>query len=66
MLDLSRMDKIEEIRPDGVAVCQPGLRLGALETEARKEGWELRCILRRSSRPRSADFSAEVRAGSGP
>jgi len=23
-------------------VCQPGLRLGVLETEARKEGWELR------------------------
>ncbi len=36
------MDKLEEITPDGVAVCQPGLRLGALETEARKQGWELR------------------------
>jgi FAD/FMN-containing dehydrogenase len=43
ILDLIRMDKIEEIRPTGVAVCQPGARLGALENEARKKGWELRC-----------------------
>lgn len=42
VLDLSRMDKLEEITPDGVAVCQPGLRLAALETVARKKGWELR------------------------
>ncbi len=42
VLDLSLMDKLEEITPDGVAVCQPGLRLGALETEARRRGWELR------------------------
>jgi FAD/FMN-containing dehydrogenase len=43
VLDLTRMDQIEEIQPDGVAVCQPGVRLGALENEARKLGWELRC-----------------------
>jgi FAD/FMN-containing dehydrogenase len=42
ILDLSLMDQLEQITPDGVAVCQPGLRLGALETEARKRGWELR------------------------
>jgi FAD/FMN-containing dehydrogenase len=42
VLDLSLMDKLEEITSDGVAVCQPGLRLGALETEARKQEWELR------------------------
>jgi len=42
VLDLSLMDKLEEITPDGVAVCQPGLRLAVLETEARKKGWELR------------------------
>jgi FAD/FMN-containing dehydrogenase len=42
VLDLSLMDKLEEITSDGVAVCQPGVRLGALETEARKQGWELR------------------------
>ncbi len=43
VLDLSRMDLIEAITPDGVAICQPGVRLGALETTARESGWELRC-----------------------
>jgi FAD/FMN-containing dehydrogenase len=42
VLDLSLMDKLEGITSDGVAVCQPGLRLGTLETEARQQGWELR------------------------
>ena len=42
ILDLSLMDRLEEITFKGVAVCQPGLRLGMLETEARKQGWELR------------------------
>ena len=43
LLDLSRLDQIESITADGVAVCQPGVRLGVLEAEARKVGWELRC-----------------------
>src|ERR1700723_2591519 len=43
LLDLSRMDQIESIADDGVAVVQPGVRLGVLEVEARKGGWELRC-----------------------
>jgi FAD/FMN-containing dehydrogenase len=43
VLDLVRMDRIEEIQADGVAVCEPGVRLGVLENEARKAGWELRC-----------------------
>ena len=43
LLDLSRMDQIESITADGVAICQPGVRLGVLEAEARKTGWELRC-----------------------
>jgi FAD/FMN-containing dehydrogenase len=42
ILDMSRMDKLEEITLEGVAVGQPGLRLAALETEARAQGWELR------------------------
>jgi len=42
LLDLSLMDKLEAIMPDGFAVCQPGLRLGTLESEARRQGWELR------------------------
>lgn len=43
VLDLAGMDRIEAIQPDGVAVCEPGVRLGVLENEARKAGWELRC-----------------------
>jgi FAD/FMN-containing dehydrogenase len=43
VLDLSRMDAIESIGDDGVAICQPGVRLAALEAEANKVGWELRC-----------------------
>ena len=43
VLDLARMDRIEEILAEGVAVCEPGARLGAIESEARKVGWELRC-----------------------
>ena len=42
LLDLSLMDKLEEITADGVAIAQPGLRLAVIETEARKKGWELR------------------------
>jgi FAD/FMN-containing dehydrogenase len=42
VMDLALMDKLEAITPDGVAVCQPGLRLAVLETEANKIGWELR------------------------
>jgi FAD/FMN-containing dehydrogenase len=43
VLDLALMDRLEQITADGVAICEPGLRLGTLETEARKQGWELRC-----------------------
>jgi FAD/FMN-containing dehydrogenase len=43
VLDLAGMDKIETIQSDGVAVCEPGVKLGVLENEARKLGWELRC-----------------------
>jgi FAD/FMN-containing dehydrogenase len=48
VLDLQKMDRIEgiEISADGmdaVAVCQPGVKLGVLETAARERGWELRC-----------------------
>jgi FAD/FMN-containing dehydrogenase len=44
ILDLSRMDQIEKIETtEGYAICQPGVRLGTLETEARKLNWELRC-----------------------
>jgi FAD/FMN-containing dehydrogenase len=43
VLDLSRMDTIEAITTDGVAIAGPGVRLGSLENAAREQGWELRC-----------------------
>jgi len=43
VLDLIKMDAIEQITPDGVAICQPGVRLGVLEATAREQGFELRC-----------------------
>ena len=43
VLDLQRMDRVLEITDDGVAICEPGVRLGALEGAAREVGWELRC-----------------------
>ena len=43
VLDLAGMDAIDEITPEGVAICGPGTRLGVLENAARAEGWELRC-----------------------
>ena len=38
ILDLSLMDRIEAITGDGVAICEPGVRLGVLETQARSSG----------------------------
>jgi len=43
VLDLQLMDRILSIGEDGVAVCEPGVKLGALENAAREVGWELRC-----------------------
>src|SRR5271154_5388627 len=43
ILDVSKMDRIEKILKEGIAVCEPGVKLGTLETEALKLGWELRC-----------------------
>jgi len=43
VLDMVNMDRIEAITPDGVAICQPNVRLGSLETAAREKGFELRC-----------------------
>lgn len=44
VVDLSRVDRILEITADGVLRCEPGARLGVIEPEARKLGWELRCL----------------------
>jgi FAD/FMN-containing dehydrogenase len=43
VLDLQRMDRILDISEDGLAVCEPGAKLGAVEIAARGLGWELRC-----------------------
>jgi FAD/FMN-containing dehydrogenase len=43
VLDLVNMDRIEAITPDGVAICQPNVRLGTLEATAREQSFELRC-----------------------
>jgi FAD/FMN-containing dehydrogenase len=43
VLDLAHMDRIVALEPEGVAICEPGVRLGVLENEAHKAGWELRC-----------------------
>jgi len=43
VLDLVNMDRIEAITSDGVAICEPNVRLGAVETTARESGFELRC-----------------------
>jgi FAD/FMN-containing dehydrogenase len=44
VLDLGRLDRIIAITADGVVRAEPGARLGRIETEARKAGWELRCM----------------------
>jgi hypothetical protein len=43
VLDLQLLTRIEAITPEGIAICEPGVRLGVLETAAREIGWELRC-----------------------
>ncbi len=44
VLDLGGLDKILEITPEGVLRCEAGARLGTIEPEVRKQGWELRCL----------------------
>jgi len=44
VVDLTRFDRILDISADGVLRTEPGARLGTIETEARKRGWELRCM----------------------
>jgi FAD/FMN-containing dehydrogenase len=43
VIDLSRLDRILSLE-GGVARVEPGARLGTIEAEARKIGWELRCM----------------------
>ena len=43
VVDLSRLDRILSLE-GGVAHVEAGARLGTIEAEARKVGWELRCM----------------------
>jgi FAD/FMN-containing dehydrogenase len=43
VIDFSRMDRIISL-DGGVAHVEAGARLGTIEAEARKVGWELRCM----------------------
>jgi FAD/FMN-containing dehydrogenase len=43
VIDLSGLDRILEINPEGYVVAEAGVRLGTIEIAARKVGWELRC-----------------------
>jgi len=43
VVDFSRMDRILSLE-GGVARVEAGARLGSIEAEARKSGWELRCM----------------------
>ena len=43
VVDFSRLDRILSLE-GGVARVEAGARLGTVETEARKVGWELRCM----------------------
>jgi FAD/FMN-containing dehydrogenase len=43
VVDFSRLDRILSLE-GGVARVQAGARLGAVESEGRKAGWELRCM----------------------
>ena len=43
VIDMSRLDRIISLE-GGVAHVEPGARLGTIEAEARKLGWELRCM----------------------
>ncbi len=42
VLDSANFNKIHSIQ-NGIIECDPGVRLGTIEGEARKIGWELRC-----------------------
>jgi FAD/FMN-containing dehydrogenase len=44
VVDLTRLDRILEITAEGVVRAEPGARLGKIETQARKVGWEMRCL----------------------
>lgn len=42
-IDLSQFNQINWLK-DGIASVQPGIKIGELEEQARKDGWEMRCM----------------------
>jgi hypothetical protein len=44
VIDLTLFDRFHGITPDGIFRADPGTRLATIETEARKLGWEMRCM----------------------
>ena len=63
VIDFSRLDKILSLE-GGVARVQAGARLGTIESEARKVGWELRCMPSTWMKSTMGGFSAGAPGGS--
>ncbi len=61
ILDLSKMQQIRWIKP-GLACVEPGVKLAALDKQARKSGWELRMV---PSTYRTATIGGFIGGGSG-
>jgi FAD/FMN-containing dehydrogenase len=61
ILDLSRMQTIQSLKP-GLAWVEPGVKLAALDKQARELGWELRMV---PSTYRTATIGGFIGGGSG-
>lgn len=61
ILDLSNMQKIKWIKP-GIACVEPGVKLAALDKQARESGWEMRMA---PSTYRKATIGGFIGGGSG-
>ncbi len=61
VMDMSQMNKIHWIK-SGIACVQSGIKMGALEKETKKQGWELRMI---PSTYKTATLGGFIGGGSG-
>lgn len=61
ILDLSNMQKVKWIKP-GIACVEPGVKLSALDKQARESGWEMRMA---PSTYRKATIGGFIGGGSG-
>jgi FAD/FMN-containing dehydrogenase len=64
VVDITGFSRILSIE-DGVARCEPGVRMQALEREARALGWELRCLPSTWARSTVSGFVAGGSGGIG-